>query len=203
MERGPLCPPPAQSLQQPLLLPLGPPGRETISKSKSPGVFTKSRQGGPSSRPQAPLCCSRDLGSLRGETPTCKGLPPARSTEGASLQDKGDQAAAPLTARAPASRRGAGSSAKGQGGETGEWGQILGPDGGPQWGSQDSEDQDVGCRAQDGQQPQGATWTVLQPSPLPPSLRARSCLECLTLFSGDVPSSPAALAPWRGGSSLP
>ena len=76
VERGPLCPPPAQSLQQPLLLPLGPPGRETISKSKSPGVFTKSRQGGPSSRPQAPLCCSRDLGSLRGETPTCKGLPP-------------------------------------------------------------------------------------------------------------------------------
>lgn len=40
--------------------------------------------------------------------------PPPRSTEGASLQDKGDQAAAPLTARPPASRRGAGSSAKGR-----------------------------------------------------------------------------------------
>lgn len=71
----PACPePPTPSL----LLPAGPPGRETISKSKSPGVFTKSRQGGPSSPCQAPLSCSWDLESLSGETPTCKGLPPTQ-----------------------------------------------------------------------------------------------------------------------------
>ena len=76
---GALCaPPPAQSLQHPLLLPAGPPGRETISKSKSPGVFTKSRQGGLSSPSQAPLYCSRDLGSLSCEIPPCKGLPPTQ-----------------------------------------------------------------------------------------------------------------------------
>ena len=55
-----------------------------------------------------------------------------------------------------------------------EWGQILGPNGGPQWGSRDSEDQDVGCRAQDGQQPRGATWTVLPPSPPAQSTPAQS-----------------------------
>ena len=85
----------------------------------------------------------------------------------------------------------------------GDGGRILGPDGGPQWGSQDSGDQDVGCRAQGGQQPRGDTWTLPQPSPLPPIPRAGSCLERLTLFSGDVPSSPTALTPWRGSSSLP